>query len=215
MKIKNYDTINPLPLGGWYVRDSGLRRFTFPPGASIPPNSSIKVYAGAGRVVRRRVLLEPDRPRVREHRRATTAAFGDGAYLFDPQGDIRAWMIYPCRIGCADPNQGQVSIDVNPKKDEIITLRNNATWAIDLENYQLKSKPYSYAFPPGSILQPGETMRISTQGDPTDDTQFDEVLGHDAPDPQQRRGLGDARQLHRRPARLHRLGLEVLLIILY
>ena len=26
VKIKNYDTINPLPLGGWYVRDTGLRR---------------------------------------------------------------------------------------------------------------------------------------------------------------------------------------------
>jgi hypothetical protein len=23
---------------------------------------------------------------------------GDGAYLFDPQGDLRAWMIYPCYL---------------------------------------------------------------------------------------------------------------------
>jgi micrococcal nuclease len=27
-------------------------------------------------------------------------ALGDGAYLFDPQGDIRAWMTYPCRVAC-------------------------------------------------------------------------------------------------------------------
>ena len=28
---------------------------------------------------------------------------GDGAYLFDPQGDLRAWRMYPCRPGCGGP----------------------------------------------------------------------------------------------------------------
>jgi hypothetical protein len=58
-----------------------------------------------------------------------------------------------------------------------VTLRNNATWPIDLENYQLKSKPYGYSFPPGSMLQPGETMRVYTQGDPEEDTQFEKHWG--------------------------------------
>ncbi len=31
---------------------------------------------------------------------------------------------------------------------------------IDLEPYRLVSKPYSYAFAPNSIVQPGETMRV-------------------------------------------------------
>ena len=31
---------------------------------------------------------------------------------------------------------------------------------IDLEPYRLISKPYSYAFAPDSIVQPGETMRV-------------------------------------------------------
>ena len=31
---------------------------------------------------------------------------------------------------------------------------------IDLEPYRLISKPYGYAFAPGSIVQPGETMRV-------------------------------------------------------
>ena len=30
VKVRNLDPVNPVPLGGWYVRDSGLRRFTFP-----------------------------------------------------------------------------------------------------------------------------------------------------------------------------------------
>ena len=25
---------------------------------------------------------------------------GDGGYLFDRDGDLRAWDIYPCRVGC-------------------------------------------------------------------------------------------------------------------
>ena len=36
---------------------------------------------------------------------------GDGAYLFDPQGDLRASMTYPCRIACTDPYQGAVERD--------------------------------------------------------------------------------------------------------
>jgi hypothetical protein len=30
-------------------------------------------------------------------------SLGDGAYLFDPQGDIRAWMTYPCVGTCPQP----------------------------------------------------------------------------------------------------------------
>ena len=210
VKIKNLDTINPLPLGGWYLRDSGLRRFTFPPAAVIAPNASVWVYAGQGQAFGSEYFWNLTAP-VFENTTGDDRGMGEGAYLFDPQGDIRASMIYPCRINCADANQNQVSIDVNPKRNETITLRNNATWAIDLENYQLKSKPYSYAFPAGSILQPGETMRISTQGDPAEDTGFDKSWGMTSADPQQRRGLGHLVSYTAVRLALHRLGLEVLL----
>ena len=176
VKIKNQDTVNPLPLTGWYIRDSSLRRFTFPAGASIPPNSSVTVYAGEGEAFGGDFFWNLTAP-VLDNITGDDRGRGDGAYLFDPQGDVRASLIWPCRVNCADANAGQVSIDVNPRKKEIITLRNNAGWAIDLEDYLLKSKPYSYSFPPGSILQPGETMRVSTQGDPANNTQFDKFWG--------------------------------------
>ena len=92
---------------------------------------------------------------------------GDGAYLFDPQGDIRASMIYPCRIGCADPAAGLVTIDVQPRRNEVMAIRNNATWPIASRTTCSRAAPYSYAFPPGSILQPGETMRVSPRAIPT------------------------------------------------
>ena len=31
---------------------------------------------------------------------------GDGGYLFDPDGDLRASMIYPCLVACAHPLGG-------------------------------------------------------------------------------------------------------------
>jgi hypothetical protein len=102
---------------------------------------------------------------------------GDGAYLFDPQGDIRASMIYPCRVSCTDPAQGQITMEANPRVPEVVLVKNNATWPIDLENYELKTTPYSYAFPPGSVLNPGESMRVFTQGDPDEDTQFEKHWG--------------------------------------
>ena len=39
---------------------------------------------------------------------------GDGAYLFDTLGNIRATMVYPCRGSCADPAQGAVAVSADP-----------------------------------------------------------------------------------------------------
>ena len=42
-------------------------------------------------------------------------AMGDGAYLFDPLGNIRATMVYPCRVACTDPLQGALGIARRPR----------------------------------------------------------------------------------------------------
>ena len=110
VKIRNYDVNNPLPLDGWYLRDSGLRRFTFPPGSAIPPNSSVTVYAGMGENFGTEFFWGLSAP-VFENTSKADPDIGDGAYLFDPQGDIRAWMIYPCKVDCANPAQGQIAIE--------------------------------------------------------------------------------------------------------
>jgi hypothetical protein len=102
---------------------------------------------------------------------------GDGAYLFDPQGDVRAWMIYPCKVGCSNAAQGQVQMSAQPRKDEYVSLRNTGGAPIDLEPYVLKSLPYSYAFAQGTVLGPGQTIRVHTEGDPSDDTATDKWWG--------------------------------------
>ena len=60
-------------------------------------------------------------------------------------------------------------------------MRNVAAFAIDLDGYKLSSPPYGYAFPRGSVLQPGEEMRIYTQGDPTEDTALEKYWGEVGP----------------------------------
>ena len=109
---------------------------------------------------------------------------GDGAYLFDPQGDLRAWMFYPCKINCANPAQGQVALDMQPRKDEWISLRNTGGTTLDLETYVLKTSPYSYSFPQGRRSLParrsGSTPRATPRRTPRDE----KLLGDDGPDPQ-------------------------------
>ena len=85
---------------------------------------------------------------------------GDGAYLFDPQGDLRASMVYPCRESCADAATGSLALDVTASGRESVRITNTGAAPIDLEPYRLISPPYGYSFAPGSVVQPGETMRV-------------------------------------------------------
>jgi endonuclease YncB( thermonuclease family) len=176
VRIRNYDTINPLPLDGWYLRDSGLRRFTFPAGSVVAPNSSVTLYAGQGENFGNEFFWNLTAP-VFENTTRDDRGMGDGAYLFDPQGDIRAWMMYPCRINCANPAQGSISLGMQPKKDEYISVTNTGGAPLDLETYVLKTSPYSYSFPQGTTLSPGQTIRVHTQGDAAEDTADDKYWG--------------------------------------
>jgi micrococcal nuclease len=95
-----------LPIAGWWVRDSALRRYTFPAGTVLPARGAIYVHAGSGTATAtHKYWGQPgpvfDNPTVDDH------AYGDGAYLFDPQGDMRGWMQYPCVLSCgAMPARG-------------------------------------------------------------------------------------------------------------
>ena len=159
VRITNLDPVNPLPLGGWWLRDTALRRYVFPSWAEVPPASHITLYDGRGSV------NDTDfywglRAAAFENVTSDETQMGDGAYLFDPQGDLRASQTYPCREACADPNAGSLAISAKPKGRESVQITNTGPVPIDLEPYRLVSKPYGYAFAPNSVVQPGETMRV-------------------------------------------------------
>jgi endonuclease YncB( thermonuclease family) len=178
IRIKNLDPRNPVPLGGWSVRDSDLRRYDLPSSAVVPAGGTITVHMGRGSNSATSFfwgLREPPFENVTQDAKA----FGDGAYLFDPQGDIRALMLYPCRVGCTDPLIGAIELEPSPRRDEFITVRNVSGGPVDLEGYRLQTTFHGYAFPAGSAIGPGEELRLETQGDPADDTRLLKHWGFD------------------------------------
>jgi hypothetical protein len=176
IKVKNLDPVNPVVIAGWWIRDSGLRRFVFPPGTTLPPNGLVTVHVGSGINSPTDLywgLRKPIFDNVFEE-----ISTGDGAYLFDVDGDLRASMTYPCRYACADPYTGAVEVTAAyMRRNEFVELRNVSTGPVDLAGYRLHSRPYSYAFVGDSVIHPGETMRVEVRGDPAQDTRLERHWG--------------------------------------
>jgi endonuclease YncB( thermonuclease family) len=98
MRVANASS-GPVPVGGWWVRDSGLRRYTFPAGTVVPARGAIYVHVGKGSATATHRYWGFSAP-LFANPTFDTRAIGDGGYLFDPRGDLRAWMLYPCVTAC-------------------------------------------------------------------------------------------------------------------
>lgn len=96
--------MNPVDLSGWWVRDAAYRGyrargFVFPAGTVVAPGDRVRVKVGRGTDgggVFYWGLAEPIFANVTEGQ----TKMGDGAWLFDPNGDLRSWYMYPCRAAC-------------------------------------------------------------------------------------------------------------------
>jgi hypothetical protein len=88
-----------LPLAKWWIRDSGLRRYTFPAGTVVPGRGAVYLHVGSGTPSATHKFWGLTAP-VFDNPTDDEQAHGDGAYLFDPQGDLRGWMQYPCVLAC-------------------------------------------------------------------------------------------------------------------
>jgi endonuclease YncB( thermonuclease family) len=168
-EVTNLDPSHAVRVGHWWVRDSDLRQYTLPAGATIPAGGQIRVHIGRG------------------HARGTSFFWGfshpifdpsgDGGYLFDTQGDLRAWMIYPCTFHCADPLAGKVRLGAHPGGQEYVTLRNVSGSAENLDGYVLGLPYHDYEFGSNSTLQPGETMVVEIEGNPSRNTRLHRYYG--------------------------------------
>jgi endonuclease YncB( thermonuclease family) len=98
MKITNHSS-QGVSLAGWHVRDSALRRYTFPRGARVRAGSSVYVHPRYGANTERHFYWDLGSA-VFENPTGAPQHMGDGGYLFDPDGDLRAHRTYPCVIGC-------------------------------------------------------------------------------------------------------------------
>jgi micrococcal nuclease len=97
--IQNLSPDMTVPLAGWWLRDSSLKSYRFPSWSVIPPGGTVTVRVGRGTNSsyefywgRYRALFD--------NAPGDSRGYGDGAYLFDFQGDLRAWMTYPCYVAC-------------------------------------------------------------------------------------------------------------------
>jgi endonuclease YncB( thermonuclease family) len=172
VRIRNLDPAHAVPLHGWWVRDSGLRRYMFPRAAVLPAGGAITVHVGHGTDTASDLFWGLD-ILVFEDPRFGKRPVGDGAYLFDPQGDLRAWMTYPCLVSCRDPYQDALKVSaVGRGNDERVTLRNVASGIVDLDGYRLENPPYKYVFGTNAALAPGETMTLEVEGNPRADTRL-------------------------------------------
>ena len=88
----------PVPLTGWWLRDSSLRRLRLPAWATIPAGGEIAVRVGKGEDTEDTIYWGLEEPMFENATKGR--GMGDGAYLFDPKGDLRASMMYPCFVDC-------------------------------------------------------------------------------------------------------------------
>ena len=197
VKIKNTGP-SAADISGWLMRDSALReshsptaplrQYRFPTGTVIPPQQSIYLHVGIGTNQGNRYYWNQSEA-IFENWEDNGRNDGDGAYLFDPHGDIRFDYVYIClKKVCTDPLRGQLRISnvvYDPPKTDVpetemlqLSLADTATVeSVDLEGYLLESWPYSYAFDAGDVLNRGETLTVVVGGDPAANTRLQKFWG--------------------------------------
>jgi endonuclease YncB( thermonuclease family) len=163
IKVQNLSPTRSISLGRWWVRDSMNRRFTFPSDTVLVPGETATVHTGSGTRSGNTfywglpVTLFPNIDRI---------GLGDGAYLFDPQGDLRQEMIYPCLVACTDPYQGAVAITAHPRGVESVTVRNVSRAPVDLYGYGVMMPTVIVPFDPGTVLAPGQSIWVNAPPGP-------------------------------------------------
>ena len=191
------DIKNPGPsavsLAGWWVRDSWLiynaRRvpgFEFPSYATIPAGGSVRLHVGCGEnsPATPTRFFWCQRSAVFENASGDKRSTGDGGYLFDRDGDLRAHSTYPCMHACDDPLRGKVQVTAHPTGPEHVTIANASAETVDLDGYLLKlhlagaADKFIFGFPlAGTQLAPGESLQVLMDGSPRDDHRLVRHLG--------------------------------------
>jgi endonuclease YncB( thermonuclease family) len=166
VRIQNQGS-TPLSLTGWLLRTAAQDYYHFPAGTVVQPHSVITLFVGKGSRTATKLYWgfsaphfpNPDEP----------GAYGSGAYLFDPNGDLRSHTSFPCLYSCTDPRIGQVAMKVSydaPGDDqanpngEYVVLTTKGTKAVDLSQTTLWSHGNSRELGSGTVLRPGERMVI-------------------------------------------------------
>jgi endonuclease YncB( thermonuclease family) len=171
VRVRNLDPTRAVHLGGWALRDSAPGGFVFPDWVTITPGETLTVHVGKGTNTWTELFMGGRKP-IFENQTGGGHGVGDSALLLDPQGDVRGWSTYPCRLACADALQGALKVTADPFGRESVTVRNAGPAAANLDGYRLWSNPHVYTFDVGTVLAAGEALRVEVVGDPDEDTRL-------------------------------------------
>lgn len=177
--------IAPVDIGGWWLRTAKHPKFVFPMGTWVNPGASVVVHMGNGvngngHFYTGSLLLFPN---------PATSPQGTGnAFLFDPDGDIRASTFYPCEVACENPLAGKVSgwVESAPEGNEalnpnleFIRVSNTSGETIDMSHHVLGVQSSIHEFPAGTVLPPGASVTVHVgKGS---DSQFTQYLNRTTP----------------------------------
>ena len=165
IRIRNLSDL-AVPVGGWRLRAAAHDSYHFPAAAVVPAQGEVIVRLGAG--IDTPTEFHWPGNKVRFPIPGKSKYAGGGGYLFDPDGDIRAWSIYPCRVACTHPGMGNENwtIDVvwNPPgrpddpNEETVTFSNVSGARVDLSYVVAEIQDHVYEFPNGTFVDPGESL---------------------------------------------------------
>ncbi len=162
VRIRNTDALHPLNLAGWWFRDSALRRYRFPAGAVVVAGGSIRLRIGGGRGGAGTYHWGLSGPAF-DNATNDLKQKGDGGYLFDPHGNLRAHVQYPCRTTCSEPLADKVQLETHYAAPEYVRVRNTSNTTISLFQYEIERAPWFYEFDRNSILLPGQKLDLYVQ----------------------------------------------------
>ncbi len=170
VRIANLSPDTAADVSGWSMRDGSLHWLRFPANTVIPPNDALTIRVGQGTDTADTLYWDRKRP-VFSNLGVTPEYMGDGAYLIDRQGNIRAWYVYPCLGTCGDPRMGAVQItkvrsdppgnEVSKPNTEYVRVTNNGTQTFSMIGYEVRIGGWTREFRPADTLAPGASLTIS------------------------------------------------------
>ncbi len=159
-------------LSGWWLREgAGRHTVKFPRGTVLKAGGYLTARVGTGTATgstfyfgsTSSIFGNISSP-------AVAGELGDGIYLFDPQGDIRSHVTYPCVRSCTDPAAGRLAFgpvvydapgdDAVHPTGESISISAVGTSPVDLTRKVLVLNSHVMELPVGTVLQPGEKLVV-------------------------------------------------------
>lgn len=170
------DGPNRVDLSRWVIRDSSLDWLRLPAGATLDPGSVLTVRSGSGTNSGGTVHWGRRTPvwanfTTARGTRTKFGFIGDGAYLLDPRGNVRASKVYPCLgAACTTPATAALRISKvrwDPPGDERgkpnserIRVTNTGATPLSLFGYELRAGGFGYEFGPYDTLAAGASLTL-------------------------------------------------------